>query len=101
VRRERLREVKEQAAATTTTQYATALEEKPASALEIAGVVADDVLPAPKIVLPKKRKVAETVALLEKESQGDSDSDGSSGDDDDGDGVGMVDWRAKKSVSRK
>ena len=106
VRMERLREVKD--AATTTggaggannggsTQFVSALEEKPASALELAGVVADDVLPAPKLVLPRKRKIAETVALLEKENDG-SDSESSSGDED---GIGMVDWRAKKSMAGK
>jgi hypothetical protein len=103
VRMERLREVKEAAATTDktmisngggTTEYKTALEEKPASALEIAGVVADDVVPPPKLVLPRKRKVADTVKLLEKQG---SESDSSSGDEDES---GMVDWRAKKSVQK-
>ncbi|KAG7670300.1 hypothetical protein Ndes2437A_g04813 [Nannochloris sp. 'desiccata'] len=97
VRMERLREVKEAtktAAATNgTTQFETAVEETPASALEIAGVVADDVVPPPKLVLPRKRKVSEMVAILEKEG-----SDDDSGDEEDG--AGMVDWRAKKSVKK-
>jgi len=99
VRMERLREVKEAtktvvAATNGATEYETALEEKPTSVLDIAGVVADDVLPPPKLVLPKKRKVAETVAILEREGSDDS------GDEEEEDGAGMIDWRAKKSVKK-
>jgi len=99
VRMERLRELKEAsktAATNGTTQFETALEEKPASVLDIAGVVADDVVPPPKLVLPRKRKVTETVAIVDKEEL----SDDSSEDEEGGGGAGMVDWRAKKSVKK-
>ena len=73
MRLERLREVREAAAkgeippgsaTTAEADYKTAQDgEKPASALELAGIIAE--VPAPKLILPKKRKVSETIAMLE------------------------------------
>ncbi len=102
MRLERLREVREAAAkgvappgsmSTADAEYATAQEgEKPVSALELAGIVAD--IPAPKLVLPKKRKVSETLATIE--GGGGSSSEDEEAEDD---GNPVLDWRAKKSVS--
>lgn len=102
MRLERLREVREAAAkgevppgstSTANAEYATAQEgEKPASALELAGIVAD--IPAPKLVLPKKRKVSETLAIIEGGGGSSSEDEG-----EEEEGQPVLDWRAKKSVS--
>ena len=60
---------------------------KEPSALEVADIIEVEVH-VPKIVLPKKRKVAETLALLEKEE----------GLEEEGE-ENVLNWRAKKSTS--
>ena len=65
----------------------------PATALELAGIAAE--VEAPVLSLPKRRRMADTMALLES-----SGGDSSSGDEGDGDGeTGLLDWRAKKSAT--
>ena len=61
--------------------------EKPASALELAGLQPE--MEVAKLKLPKKRKVADTVAMLER--AGDSDSDGEEEEEE-------LSWRAKKTA---
>lgn len=63
-------------------------EEEPATALQLAGIGSSEV-EAPKVVLKKRRRVAETATAL-------ASAEGSS---DDEDPENPVDWRAKKSIS--
>ena len=64
-------------------------EEEPATALELAGIGSSEV-EIPKLVLKKRRRVAETAIKL-------AGADGSSSEDEDPEG--LDDWRARKSIS--
>lgn len=46
----------------------------------------------PAIQLPRKRRLAETIAALEAVSEGEESEEGGS------DGEGLLDWRAKRSA---
>lgn len=87
---ERLRELKEAAGKRERSEGGDG-GEAPASALELAGLSNTEV-PAPVIVLPKRRKVSDTLAQLRAGGEG-SDSDEDEDDDED------LNWRAKKSVA--
>jgi hypothetical protein len=93
---ERLREFKAAAAGKRAAGAGAGAGEPPglSTALELAGIQ-PEAPPPPALLLPRKRKVADTLAALAEDSG--SEGEGGSGSDSGGEEA-MVDWRAKQST---
>ena len=95
VRMERLRELREEASARLKSGALSHTGADPpqlATALELAGIRPE--APPPEIRLSKRRKVADTLAMLEEQG-GDSDNE----EEEEGEGEGAaMDWRSKSTA---